>query len=391
MVTTHPLERNLRLAYLLRGCSYTWFYIPISVPFYQSYGLSFQQIMWLKAVLSLVGLILEIPTGYFADRVGRKISIVVGALLWVCSVFLYCSGASFEAFLVAEVLLGFGMSFIAGADTALIFDTLRALGREHEYRALEGRLGMVAGFTEALCGLIGGALAVMSLRYPFYAQFVSISLLTVLSFALYEAPQQIRQASELSGIRSVAKLTLANPALRALILFSAIGAAASLSMVWCAQSYMELTRIPLQYFGMVWALFHVVLALSSRVASTSSFFENPKGLWLVVGITAVGLVGLGLVTSPWGIGFIVLLYMTRGIRAPVIKSMLNRRIASEHRATVLSISNFVFRLTFCALGPLIGVMTDRVGLQNALLVVAVIVTVPCAYLLREFLRHPHKT
>lgn len=52
-----------------------WFLviIPTLVIFYQAHGLSMKQVMIIQAVFSISLVLIEIPSGYFADRFGRKI------------------------------------------------------------------------------------------------------------------------------------------------------------------------------------------------------------------------------------------------------------------------------------------------------------------------------
>ena len=52
--------------------------MPVIVPFFESRGLSMQQIFLLQAVFAVVVLVMEIPSGYAADLLGRRVTLLVG-------------------------------------------------------------------------------------------------------------------------------------------------------------------------------------------------------------------------------------------------------------------------------------------------------------------------
>jgi MFS family permease len=54
--------------------------MPIVVPFYESNGLSMKDIMILQAVYSVAIVVLEVPSGYLADVIGRRKTLILGAM-----------------------------------------------------------------------------------------------------------------------------------------------------------------------------------------------------------------------------------------------------------------------------------------------------------------------
>src|SRR5512133_1914863 len=128
-----------------------WFSLvmPIIVPFYQENHLSLTEIMLLKSVYSVVIVVLELPSGYFADVLGRKKMLVSGAFLGAAGFIVYAFTHSYFGFLIAEIALGAGQSFISGADSAMLYDTLAAHKRNQQYTRYEGLKASVGIFSEA--------------------------------------------------------------------------------------------------------------------------------------------------------------------------------------------------------------------------------------------------
>ncbi len=97
--------------------------MPIIVLFYQENGLSMQDVLLLKGIYSVAVVLLEIPSGYVADIWGRKKSLILGAIFGCAGFVIYSFSYGFSGFLLAELILGIGGSFISGSDSAMLYDT----------------------------------------------------------------------------------------------------------------------------------------------------------------------------------------------------------------------------------------------------------------------------
>src|SRR5690606_24760060 len=123
---------NLRRFYLFRLLATSYLWVPVFYHFMTSRGLGFDEIMLLAAIYSGVVILVEIPTGALADRIGRRTSMMAGALAMVVSCLIAYSAHSFAVFVVAEVFAAVSMSLCSGADSAYLFDLLHANGRGDE-------------------------------------------------------------------------------------------------------------------------------------------------------------------------------------------------------------------------------------------------------------------
>jgi hypothetical protein len=81
----------------------------------------------------------------------------------------------------------------------------------------------------------------------------------------------------------------------------------------------------------------------------------------------MGYLALSRFHLPGGLVILYLFYLVRGYATPVLKDYINRITASHIRATVLSVRNFIIRLLFALLGPLLGWVKDIYSLPQALL------------------------
>ena len=367
----NSISSNLGKLYLLRGLAFAWFPIPTLILFYQSHGLNLEQAVWLKTILSLSILVLEVPSGYLADKLGRKFCLVTGSAVWIIGWLCYCIGSSFTIFAIAEILVGVAGSLISGANTALVYETLLELGKEDSYRTLEGRLVAIAGISEALCGVIGAAIAQINLVYPFYLQTVCLVIYFCVALTLIEPKRErkIESVTQIDNLKTmIVDVFVRRPRLRWLILLSSTFSTASFSIVWLSQGYLE-PIIPIAAMGIAWAMFHLLMSLASFNASAIATSWGLKKTILILVLSLAGAyIFLGSFSNIWGLGAIAIIYLVRGLASPLILNSINTQISSQMRATILSLNSFTFRLGFAIVAPIVGAISSTYSLSLGLFI-----------------------
>src|SRR3989344_8824337 len=133
------MKRNITLLQFFRVVRNFALFIPIIVPFYQENGLSQTEIYVLQSLFAMTIVLLEVPSGYFADCVGRKQSIFIGSVLSTLGFISYSVATGFFPLLFSEIILGIGYSFISGADIALAYDSFATEKNEKGYLRFQAR------------------------------------------------------------------------------------------------------------------------------------------------------------------------------------------------------------------------------------------------------------
>jgi MFS family permease len=367
-------------------------FMPIIVLFYQDNGLEMQDIFTLKAVYSIAIVLLEIPSGYLADVLGRKKTLIIGAFLGFVGFVIYDFSFGFWGFLVAELTLGLGQSLISGADSALLYDSLKAMKKSDRYLRYEGRMVAIGNFAEAIAGILGGLLAEISLRTPFYAQTVVAFIAVPTALTLIE-PVRYQKLSRMRflDIFGIVKYSLFRSGhLKWTIVYSAIIGVCTLTMAWFVQPYFKMVGLSLALFGVFWALLNLSVGITSYYAHKFEFkFGQVKTIvFITIMIPALYII-LSRINALWGISILFLFYFVRGIATPVLKDYINRLTDSNIRATVLSVRNFVIRILFAGIGPFLGWYTDHFSLSEALLLAGVTFFVITVVLMIFFLKTRH--
>ena len=82
----------------------------------------------------------EVPTGALADRFGRRWSLMLGSSLFAAAVFIFGIADNYPIILLSYTAWGLALTFQSGADTALLYDSLKHLNREEEFQRINSRL-----------------------------------------------------------------------------------------------------------------------------------------------------------------------------------------------------------------------------------------------------------
>lgn len=360
---------NIYRLYLIKIAKWFSLIMPIVVLFYNENGLEQFDIFLLQGIYSVSIVVLEIPSGYFADVLGRKKTLIIGTILGFIGFSVYSFSHGFWTFLIAEIVLGFGQSLISGADSAMLYDSLLAQKREKDYLKYEGRVISIGNFAEAIAGVAGGFLATYSLRTPYFFQTAVAFIAIPAAITLIEpVREKALTKMKFKDILDIFKYSIVdNKPLRYNIIFSAIIGSSTLSMAWFVQPYFKTLDMPVKWFGILWTLLNLSVGLTSLIAYKIDKKLGQKNIVLLITLFISGCyIATGYYQAYWAIGFLFIFYLIRGLATPILKDYINKMTDSNIRATVLSVRNFIIRLVFAGLGPILGWYTDHYSLATAL-------------------------
>lgn len=345
--------------------------MPIIVLFYQDNGLGMKEVLLLQGIYSVAIVLLEIPSGYAADIWGRRSTLIFGSILGAAGFLIYSFSFGFWGFLIAELVLGIGQSFISGSDSAMLYDTLLAQNRAKDYLKYEGRVISIGNFSETAAAIIGGLLAEISLRHPFYAQ-TAVACIGIPAAILLQEPVRHKQMMN-TGFRNIINVVkyalFTHKKLCSNIIFSSIIGCATLTMAWFIQPYLDtVLDFSKSAIGATWAVLNLIVGLCTLIAYKVERILKPVRLIvLFVVLISGGYIVSGILGNLWALPVFLVFYATRGIATPVLKDYINRLTGSEMRATVLSLRNFIIRIFFAATGPFLGWFADLYSLKIALI------------------------
>jgi MFS family permease len=153
---------------------------PVYALLFSDTGLTVWQISSLFCLWALTGVLLEIPSGAWADAVSRRLLLWFGPLLTAAGFTLWVLAPSYWAFALGFVLWGAKGALGSGALEALVYEELDRLGAADRYGAVMGRA--------RAAGLVA-VMAAMALAGPVYAfgGYPAVGLASVLACLLTAA------------------------------------------------------------------------------------------------------------------------------------------------------------------------------------------------------------
>lgn len=339
----------------------------------------------LQVIFSIVMVAFEVPSGYLSDKWGRKRTLFAGFMMMFIGYTTYSFAYSYVVIIIAEILLGVGVSFISGTDSALLYDTLLELGNSEQSIHIEGRQLSFGHYSEAIAAILGGVLAVYNIRYPFYGEAIVMCIGLIATMYLIE-PKNNRHTdtSQTSvdsiihqswkGILATARFALVqHPRLRWLLLFSGVIGSSTLVMVWFVSPYMLQVGIPIGWFGVIWTLFNFLVGVFASNAHRIESRLGMKGMLIMLCLAMpIEYIMLGTSLTLWVFPVLIISFFVRGVNNPVFNSYINKEVSSSQRATVLSLRQLVTRFVFCIVAPIIGWVNDNQSMRSAFIVCAVL-------------------
>lgn len=366
------LHRNINAIYGLAFFNSFMVIVPVIVPFFMAKGLSLAEIFYLQAVFATSIVVLEAPSGYFADIFGRRISLVIGAVLHGLAYLSLNFADDFSSLMLFEILAGIAASLISGADLALLYDSQKALNDDpaSEHSGGIANLGFIRSSAEGLGALIGGALVLWSFEMMVVVQSVAAWLCLLMALFIVEPPvQDVATAKPRIQIGAILRhLFGSDPVLRHVVLAIPLYNLATFHVAWLTQPYWEAQGVSLAWFGVLWFSQSLTVALANKLG-----FQIERRWGAIFTLSLIGVLPiLGHFGMAWldgwrGIAIGLLLFVSRGLNQVILVNALNRRVPSEFRATANSFTSFLFRLAFIITGPVVGYLAETRGLEDTLL------------------------
>jgi len=355
------MRGTLRLFYAFRLLATSYLFVPIFMLFQAARGLDFADGLALGGIYCGVVIVVEVPTGVLADRLGRRRAMFVGALAMVAACLVAASAHAFTTFAVAESLAAISMALCSGADSAYLYDLLARHDRTRDYARHEAIASAwhLAGSAIACAG--GGALAQIDLVLPYYATAGVAIIAAVIAIALPDEAAAAPANRTLRGWTRDMVTALGevgkNGRLAWLVGYSTVVFVLLRATIYIYQPYLAHRGLGVVGIGLVYAAgFVVAAAVASRTHVLRSRFGDDTLLWALLGTLAASFVGLaGAAPGPWLLGLLVVQAIANGIFSPLTKPLLNREIAdSSRRAAVLSVESMARRLAMGVFSPLVG-------------------------------------
>ncbi|MGR3468825.1 MAG: MFS transporter, partial [Shimia sp.] len=183
------MTRNIALYPWFRFCQNLLFYQAIWFLYFQE-TLGPAEAILLYALFEVATTVLEVPSGYASDRLGRRVTLIASAACGVVAIGLQINAETFATFAVAQLFLGGMLAFASGTDSALLYESLNAEGRSAETERQELRAWRFTFTALALSALIGGIAARVDYRLAYVLTTAAFLGALVIAWRFTEPPHE---------------------------------------------------------------------------------------------------------------------------------------------------------------------------------------------------------
>ncbi len=347
---------------------YLW--MPIWVIYFQQRGLTLTQIGVLDAIGWVLMAFAEVPTGAFADRLGRKSSLIVGAALLSASMFALTAEVLSPIFVLGFIAWGVSFTFFSGADTALLYDSLRAEGRVGDYPRLAGRHMAVVQTSQGLGALVGGWVATYDMSLCFTMSGACAIAAAGVAATLREPTHRDASAtpSYWRTMAEAARVAAGRPVVRHLVLLGATTSVFPFLLGFMAlQPYASAAGVAVWTLGPIVLARSVAAVLGSLAAARIAGRVGPGAVLLASqAAIVVSMWLLAALASPAAMGLFLVVALANGLARPVLSSLLNAEIPSAQRATIISLQSLLWTILLAVVEPLIFVVADTISIAFAI-------------------------
>ena len=356
-------QTNIKTAYLLSFFSELFFPITAWLFFYLRY-LNFSEIALLTAIGGIASTILEIPTGSFADLVGRKKAICISYLIFAFAMFGIAFSTTFWLFLIFTILNSLSNSLYSGSLEALVYDTMKEDGKLDNYNHVISKVEGVVWIGLFIGAIIGGFMYNVWFRLPYIFQGVFMFAAALLALRLKEPLIDTQKYNihtflkqNIAGFKELFKsVRVAQVSLIFIVLTSGFYVASSILGISQARQY----GLNAGTTGILFATGYLVSAFVSFLYPTMNQKLHVKVLLI---LTIFILLGSFLFANFVGVLVGCFLIIARISSSTTFRNtrsiILNKFINSQNRATALSTVTLLSQLPYAVFAYAIGTFIDK--------------------------------
>lgn len=324
-------------------------WVPIFYEYQKRIGLTDVEIFRIQSLYYLIFCLLEIPTGYLADWMGYRTCLVLGSATLVVANIWVPMAPGYSGFLTHFILIALARSFVSGASSAYLYETLHNENQLEEYKEAEGRARAYSLVGKVICWAAVGAIMQWHLTLPYWLTAINAAI--GLGFAYYLPETKTSEKKRISVIELFTVL-LKNPYLVLLMLQGvALFVLARICQVNLFQPILQHKGFSVVSYGMIMSLMTVFEALGAfRSKWLKKYLSDLYAVFvftLVIGMSFY-LLSLesffGMDIKVVSIIALCLFSYVIGISFPIQRQLINKAIPEPKlRASLLSSESIIDR------------------------------------------------
>ncbi|MDR3510883.1 MAG: MFS transporter [Caulobacteraceae bacterium] len=339
---------------------------PLYAVMFVDAGLSPVEISVALTAWSVTTFVLQIPAGMVADRFSRRHVLALAQAGRAAGFVLWLVWPHFWGFFIGLVLWGCKSAFTSGTFEALLFDELKAQGREGQYTRLIGRAQAVQALGVLAASLCAAAVARFGYPVALVASLAAIALASLAALALPPADRTLlaHDQSYLGQFRQGLVLALGHRVILHILVFAALAVALGGAL----EEFWPIFGVKIGLSHPAVALFvgvqYAAEAVASLLAHRTGRF-GARAFYILFAVAGAALLTAGALFVPSAMALLALYSALMKVVDVVFEGRLQQAIPSNQRATIGSVKGFAAQIGISTLymgfGPLAQATSYRVA------------------------------
>ncbi|MFZ2189282.1 MAG: MFS transporter, partial [Candidatus Magasanikiibacteriota bacterium] len=345
---------------------------PLAIIYFAKVTGSYALGLSIFSVVQLTAAIFELPTGILSDFVGRRKTMILGALTYVFAFVLYAVGQFYWVLILGAILEGLARSFYSGNNEALLYDSLKEEDKTDDLSQVMGKIGSMGQWALASSGLLGGIVASWSLSLVMWISVIPQVICLILALMIRDSGVVKNEESNIyAHLKESAKNFFSNEKLRLLSISDILGFGMGEASFQFRSAFVA-SLWPVWAIGIAQVLSNIGAAISFRFAGV--WIKKFKAIvWLLVGgiySKVIYLIALLIpsIISPALMSTTSVFY---GVGQVAKNSLLQQEFSDKQRATMGSLNSFVGSIFFAIFAVFLGSFADLTTPRIAMIGVTV--------------------
>ncbi len=330
------LKKNIYIMYVICFLQGMVFYGPIATLYRQAEGVSILQITIIESISLALCILLELPWGILADKIGYKKTMIICCMLYFVSKIVFWKATGFGGFLAERCMLSVVIAGLSGVDTSILYLSCEKEDSQRVFGIYDG-LGMA--------GLLFASFvysAVIGERYKMagFLTMISYGIAAILSLFLVEVKKEEESRANIKEFVFLLKSTLSNKYLFMFLIGIAVFNESHQTItVFLNQLQYVRSGMAASVIGYVYTA-ATILGLCSVFSARFTKVFGKAGLMRICYVSGIlACILLAITCSPWiSVGGIFLLRIVFSLAQPLQNELQNRQVQTSNRATALSIN-----------------------------------------------------
>jgi MFS family permease len=346
-----------------------------NVMFAERGGLDAIQISLLLAIWSIIILIIEIPSGALADKYSRRNLLGIAQAIRAIGYVVWIFWPTFEGFLLGLALWGVGRSLTSGTFEALVYDELKAIGKEEKYIKVIGRTESFAMFFGIGATLLAAPVfAQLGYEGILWGSVVAVICAGLIALTLPNKTrqQEVEPVAYTMIIRQAIKEVSQNNALLKIIIFGVFTGVLFRIFDEYASLIIKAGDVATVYVPIVSAMVFLPLIVMDFFAYK---FEKMRQISFMILLVVAG---LSLVLTGkylgWGglVAFAAFLLLIK-VSITIFGAKVQHAIKGRTRATITSINGFGVEVSAVVGFLLFGLLVQSGSMASALMIIGFVI------------------